>query len=230
MCYTKNINKNIKDHCRMNILIVDDTEPARELLKALLEEADFPQTKEASSAAEAFAILGIDEKGGEFIGNDIDLILMDLTMPDINGIEACRIIKAVEKFHDIPIIMVTAMDDPESIETAFEAGATDYVKKPFDMIELTSRVRSALRLKSEMDRRKAREKELEKALSEISVLHGLIPICCHCKKIRDDKGYWEDVDTYISKHSEIMFSHSVCEECQKEHYPDYYNRAKRKED
>lgn len=213
----------------MSILIVDDTEEGRTLLEVLLLDAGYSEPLQAESAAEGFSILGMGEKNAELARNDIDLILMDLSMPDINGIEACRRIKEVERFRDLPIIMVTAMDDSESIEAAFEAGATDYVKKPFDIIELTSRMRSVLRLKNEMDRRKEREKELKKALSEIKVLHGLISICCHCKKIRDDKGYWENVDTYISKHSGAMFSHCVCEECQKEHYPDFYYKNKKDE-
>ena len=62
--------------------------------------------------------------------------------------------------------------------------------------------------------------ELEKALSEVKKLSGLLPICSHCKKIRDDKGYWNQIESYIHDHSEAEFSHSICQECAKEHYPD----------
>ena len=63
-------------------------------------------------------------------------------------------------------------------------------------------------------------KELQKALAEIKTLRGILPLCSFCKKIRDDKGYWEQVDVYISKHTEAEISHSICPECAKEHYPD----------
>ena len=71
-------------------------------------------------------------------------------------------------------------------------------------------------------------KKLEKALSEIKTLRGILPICSFCKKIRDDKGYWEQVDVYINKHSEVDFSHSICPECMKEHYLDIYEKLNRR--
>lgn len=64
-------------------------------------------------------------------------------------------------------------------------------------------------------------KDLKGALAEVKTLRGLLPICSHCKKIRDDNGYWNQIESYISKHSEVKFSHSICKECAEKYYPEY---------
>src|SRR2546427_676551 len=96
------------------------------------------------------------------------------------------------------------------------------------LMAASARVASALNLKREMDTRKDRERELaeknrdlEQALREVKVLRGFIPICASCKKIRDDKGYWQQIETYIQQRSEALFSHGICKDCMKKLYPDY---------
>ena len=64
--------------------------------------------------------------------------------------------------------------------------------------------------------------ELQEALAEVKTLSGLLPICSSCKKIRDDKGYWNQIESYISKYSEAEFSHGICPECAKKLYPEFY--------
>ncbi len=64
--------------------------------------------------------------------------------------------------------------------------------------------------------------ELQEALAEVKTLSGLLPICSSCKKIRDDKGYWNQIESYISEHSEAEFSHGICPECAKKLYPEFY--------
>jgi len=82
------------------------------------------------------------------------------------------------------------------------------------------------------DRKKAEEErekllnKLQKALSEVKILRGFLPICAYCKKIRDDQGYWNQIESYIHKHSEAEFSHSICPECMKKHHPEYENDDK----
>jgi type II secretory pathway pseudopilin PulG len=66
-----------------------------------------------------------------------------------------------------------------------------------------------------------KNEDLEKALAEVKTLSGLLPICSHCKKIRDDKGYWNQIESYIQKHSEAEFSHGICQECAKKYYSNY---------
>jgi adenylate cyclase len=142
----------------MSILIVDDTAVQRQTLAALLTAHGYSDVLVAASAAEAFGQLGVT--GSARHAPAIDLILMDIRMPGLDGIAACRRIKAVAQLHDIPIIMVTSSDDTGDLQLAFDAGAMDYLIKPPNTVELLARVRSALKLKQEMDARKAREREL----------------------------------------------------------------------
>ena len=144
---------------------------------------------------------------------------MDIKMPDMDGVEACRQIKADSRYQDLPIVMVTALTEAGYLQSAFAAGAADYVTKPIERLELLTRMRSTVKLKHEMDRRKARERELEQALKEIKVLRGILPICARCKRIRDENGQWFSVESYIKGHTEADFSHLICPECLDRHFP-----------
>jgi len=219
----------------MSILIVDDSVDNRFLFKYILENAGYTDVLTAGSALDAFKILGMENPSDLPVlrqtGTDsgVNLILMDITMPEMDGIEACRQIKSVERLRDIPIIMVTAKTEEKDIEDAFSVGAMDYITKPLRGIELLVRSRSALNLKKEIDHRKNREqellnlnRELKNSIETIKTLRGLIPICANCKKIRDDKGYWNQIETYIQKHSEAEFSHGICPECARKLYPELY--------
>lgn len=200
----------------MSILVVDDTVEVRDMLGVLLESAGYQDLLFAESAEAAFERLGMG--GSSAAPVDVDVILMDVNMPGLDGVEACRRIKASERYCDTPIIMVTAMSEAGFLEAAFAAGAADYLTKPVNRVELLARMRSALKLKREMDRRKAREQELEQTLREVKVLQGLLPICSHCKKIRNDQNQWQPVESYITAHSAVDFSHGICPECLDKHY------------
>jgi len=200
------------------ILVVDDSLDVHKQLKVILQAGGVENLHFADSAAAAFAILGLAE--GERPNALIDLILMDIEMPGINGIEATRKIKAVPEFQDVPVLMISGDTSQESLTAAFAAGAVDYINKPLNKVELLTRVRSFLKLKAEIEVRKKREKELEEALSQIKTLKGFLPICASCKRIRNDEGYWQQIEAYIKEHSEAEFSHGICPECGKKLYPD----------
>lgn len=158
----------------MGILIVDDSPAQRLALVAILTAAGFQHIYTCDHALAAFELLQ---------QQPVDLILMDVSMPLINGIEACRQIKSQPALHDIPIIMVTASVEVADLEAAFEAGATDYIVKPPHQIELLARVRASLRLKYEMDQRKAKETELRQltvdlaqALKSLDEKHRLLQL------------------------------------------------------
>ena len=207
----------------MGILIVDDSSDQQALLRSILGKAGHDHIVSADSARSASAVLNLD---GEAPTQKIDLILMDILMPEQDGVETCRQIKQCAHLQEIPIIMVTAKNDSSILQEAFAAGAMDYIGKPVNSTELLARVSSALKLKTEMDRRKNRElelhrsnEELQKALREVKVLRGLIPICASCKKIRNDGGFWQQLEEYLSEHSEAEFSHGLCQPCIKKLYP-----------
>ncbi len=210
----------------MGILIVDDSPDQQVLLRAFLEKSGHTDLLSADSAKAAFSVLDMD---GQEPPTLVDLILMDVLMPEMDGVEACRQIKSRLHLCDIPIIMVTAKNDHSNLQAAFTAGAIDYITKPVNSVDLLARVASALALKKEMDCRKAREgelrrsnDELQKALRDVKVLRGLIPICASCKKIRNDGGFWQQLEEYIGEHSEAEFSHGICQHCVKKLYPGVY--------
>ena len=147
----------------MRILVVDDVEDSRDITEAALLSAGYSEIVMAASAWEALKALDV---GRTVEGSPhVDIILLDIIMPEMDGIEACARIRRDRRYADIPIIMVTSLDDMDSLSNAFVAGANDYVTKPINRIELAARVRSALKLKAELDRRQARERELLTFLS-----------------------------------------------------------------
>jgi sigma-B regulation protein RsbU (phosphoserine phosphatase) len=158
----------------MSILIVDDSYFNRKLVESLLNKAGYLDILHAASAAEAYLHLE-----NQPTNKAIDIILLDIMMPEIDGLEACKYIKTMPSCVDIPIIMVTAINESQSLQNAFDAGAMDYITKPVNPTVLRARVRSALTLKKEMDRRKAREQDLIEIGAKIqqTLLLGKLPEC-----------------------------------------------------
>ncbi len=157
-----------------------------------------------------------------------DLILLDVMMPGIDGFETCRRLKANAPTRSIPILFMTALDSIEDKLKGFDAGGQDYITKPFNEQEALARIHvhiSLRRLQLEaQDRNQRLEKanqNLKKALEEIKTLHGILPICAACKKIRDDDGCWSQIEEYIQKHTDADFSHGICPECARKLYPEY---------
>jgi phosphoserine phosphatase RsbU/P len=141
------------------------------------------------------------------------LAILDWMMPGMDGIEVCRKVRQTPTPTPPYLILLTAKGRREDIVTGLRAGANDYVTKPFDREELRARVQVGMRIVELQQSLAERVKALEEALTRVKQLQGLLPICSYCKKIRDDQNYWQQVESYISEHSEAQFSHSICPDC-----------------
>ncbi len=191
----------IKD---MLIYVADDDEINLKLIKTVLSQAGFTNMKLFFSGKTMME---------DVTHNPPDLLLLDIMMPGFSGYDVLEWIKQDPLLDYIPIIMITAAsldDNMEPLARSFELGAMDYISKPFSNLELVQRVKSALRMEKQ-------RQALERAAVQIRSLEKLLPICSYCKKIRADKDYWQEVEGYISDHTDTMFSHSVCPDCYETH-------------
>lgn len=177
------------------ILAVDDSQRDLDLLSKILkhEGYDLVESLEGSQALE----LVLEKKP--------DLILLDILMPGLSGLEVCRRLKADPATQSIPVIFLTGQAKPEEILEGFAVGAVDYVTKPFQIPELMARVHVQV--------------ELRRAQQEVKTLRGILPTCAHCKKIRDEQGAWNTIESYISQRSEAQFSHGLCPDCMPIFFP-----------
>lgn len=193
------------------ILLVDDTPANLGMLFEYLEQAGYKVLVATSGKA---AITSVKYRMP-------DIILLDVMMPDIDGFETCRQLKANPLAKNIPVIFMTALDGTTDEVKGFELGAVDYITKPIQMIRVLARIKTHLtlhRLQKDLEKKNA---QLEEALAKIRALRGLLPICSNCKKIRDDKGYWHQVEVYVRDHSDVEFSHGICPDCMRALYPEY---------
>lgn len=205
-------------------LAADDSASTLVVTNAIL--AGLPGSPEVVNAADGKEAV---RAATEFLPH---VIVMDWQMPVMNGLEAIRVLKADPRTMEIPIIMLTGvLKETDNLRMAIDAGALDFVRKPVDPLELQARVGGALRLSLSMRamRDKNEElqllnKELRTALDEIEtltgLLTGLLPICCHCREVRSDDGYWSDLESYLRARVHTQFSHGICPPCMEEHYSD----------
>ncbi|MNW25134.1 Phosphoserine phosphatase RsbP [compost metagenome] len=160
----------------MKILIVDDNPTNVIIIREILKKENYRNIISASSAKEMLERLGIGDRTLDIrpAASDIDLILLDMMMPEMDGIEACGIVQQYEHLKDIPIIMVTAVGDSKKLAEALDAGATDYVTKPINKVELMARIRLALRLKLEKDWHKERDQRIQDELKLASLVQQAV--------------------------------------------------------
>lgn len=151
-----------------------------------------------------------------------DMIILDIVMPVMSGYEVLKTLKQDPALKEIPVVFITALDQEDQETRGLALGAVDYIPKPFNPAIVKLRVKTQMELKLQRDALMHRNEELRKALAEIKILSGLLPICASCKKIRDDQGYWTQLESYISEHSEVVFTHGCCPDCMKKLYPELY--------
>jgi DNA-binding response OmpR family regulator len=143
------------------------------------------------------------------------LAILDWQMPGLDGAEVCRQLRGQAAVEPTYVILLTARSSKDDVVAGLDAGANDYVTKPFDRAELHARLRVGCQVVALQRSLAARVRELEEALAQVKQLQGLLPICCYCKKIRDDQNYWQQVDGYLAAHSDMRFSHGICPDCWK---------------
>jgi phosphoserine phosphatase RsbU/P len=141
------------------------------------------------------------------------LVILDWMMPNMDGIELCKKLRENPEKQSTYIILLTAKSDKKDVVMGLDMGADDYITKPFDRNELRARVRVGARIIELQQSLADRIAQLEDALANVKQLQGILPICSHCKKVRDDQNYWQQVEAYISTHTDAQFSHGICPEC-----------------
>ena len=188
----------------MKILIAEDDPVSRRGLEATLRKWGF-ELIVVGDGAEAWEVLSGAEAPPAAI--------LDWMMPYIDGVALCRRARQLSVTCPTYIILLTVRGNKEDVVAGLDAGADDYLTKPFDKAELRSRVQVGVRFAQLQVKLAERIRELEEAVSQVRQLQGILPICSYCKKIRDDQNYWQGVENYISNHSEALFSHGICPDC-----------------
>jgi sigma-B regulation protein RsbU (phosphoserine phosphatase) len=200
----------------MKILIAEDEKISRKILEMTLIKASYEVVAVEDGLK---ALASIQEKVP-------DMLITDWMMPDLDGVELCRRVRAINLPSYVYIVFLTSLTQKENITQGLDAGADDYISKPFERTELLARVRAGERVIQLEKSLRQKNKELSEALVQVKQLKGLLPICMFCKKIRNDKNYWQQVEEYLAEHTEAGFSHSLCPECLEKHYPEHGKKKK----
>jgi len=193
----------------MRILVAEDDPTSRAVLQAVLEKQGH-EVIAATDGLEAWDILQKPESP--------KLVILDWMMPGLDGIDVCRRVRSMDTQVEPYVVFLTTLSDRAHIVSGLDAGANDYVVKPFDHLELRARVATGQRMIQLQERLVSQANELREALAQVKTLRSIIPICCVCKKVRDDSDYWQSVEMYVSSHTDAQFSHGFCPECLAEYY------------
>lgn len=186
------------------ILIADDEPVSRRALESALQKWGY-HVSVAKDGNEAWQLLESPSAP--------QMAVLDWMMPGMDGTTVCRRVRALPHGQGMYLILLTVRSNHLDVVSGLEAGANDYVTKPFHRAELRARVEVGERVLQLQNQLSERVRELQIALHQVKKLRGLLPICMYCKRIRNDKDYWQQVETYISDHSEAEFSHGICPEC-----------------
>ncbi len=202
-------------------------------VRVLVVEDDFLVSKEISRAVKKIGheIIAEVSTGEEAIEitceQNPDVVLMDIQLPGIDGIRASE---KIQTLCPTPVIILSAYDSQDLVQRAGDTGVGTYLTKPPKPLEIERAIVISMARHADLmicrelyEKLAEKNRELEKALAEVRTLRGILPICVKCKKIRDDEGYWNQIEAYLRAHSEAEFSHGICPECVKKLYPHYGN-------
>jgi len=201
----------------IRILIAEDDCTSRAMLSAILVKNGY-EVIETINGAEALSALQLPDAPR--------LAIIDRVMPEMDGLEVIRRLRSDPPAQPHHLIILTSMGAKGDIIAGLDAGANDYLTKPFDPGELRARIEVGRRLVETQGALvesqamlAAKVQELRLALEQIKTLRGIVPICANCKKIRNDEGYWQQVEIYVRDHTEAEFTHGICPECIQTLYP-----------
>jgi len=188
----------------MRILIAEDDPVSRRVLEATLQKWEYELTV-TSAGDEAWTALNAEDAP--------HLVILDWMMPGMDGPQICAKVRQLQDGGLFYIVLLTAKSQPDDIVAGLNAGADDYVTKPFNREELRARVQTGQRIIRLQESLADRVRELEQALAQVRTLSGLLPICSYCKRVREGDDYWQAVESYVASHSDAHFSHGVCPDC-----------------
>ena len=188
----------------MRILIAEDDLVSRKMLEATLARWGYEVVITRDGEAAWEALQRPDAPG---------IAILDWMMPGLDGVEVCRRLRARQADDPTYVILLTAKGNTADVVSGLQAGADDYVVKPFDREELRARLQAGIRIVTLQTALSLRVRELEEAMTRVKTLQGLLPICSYCKRVRNDGDYWQQVEGYISDHSDARFSHGICPDC-----------------
>jgi sigma-B regulation protein RsbU (phosphoserine phosphatase) len=192
----------------MKILIAEDDLTSRRILEAILAKWNYEVTA-TGDGLEAWQALQTE--------NAPPIAIIDWMMPGMDGVDFCRQIRQTPTLTPTYIILLTSKAQQEDVVAGLEAGANDYVRKPFEREELRARIQVGERVVELQAALADRVKMLEEAIVKIKTLQGLLPICSYCKKIRNDQDYWQQIETYVAEHTQAEFTHGICPDCLEKH-------------
>lgn len=207
---------------KVRVLVAEDDYLVGEEIRRVLESIGYEQVGLASTGEEAVELVSVLRP---------DVVLMDIRMSELDGLEAAR---RIQRDHPTPVVVLTAHESQDLVDKAGEMGVAAYLTKPprsdeieravtiamarhHDLVELRRLYAELMKANQQVE---SKNEELERALEEIKTLRGILPLCSFCKKIRNDEGFWERVDVYVSARTEAEVSHSICPDCLKTHYPE----------
>ncbi len=193
---------------KTRVLVAEDDYLVGETIKRALKQIGHDLVGKASDGVEAVEMAASLRP---------DVVLMDIHMPELDGLEASR---QIQEHSPVPVVILTAHESQSLVEKASEVGVGAYLIKPPNPAEIERAITVAVARFDDMMELRRLNTELKEALAKVKTLGGFLPICANCKKIRDDKGYWTQIEAYIRDHSEAEFSHGICPGCTKELYPD----------
>lgn len=189
----------------MQVLIAEDDRVTGEILAQTLQRWNYGTTL-VTDGAEAWTHLRD--------AVEPTLAIIDWSMPGIDGPGVCRRVRAELPLANVYLLLVTKREGRGDVIAALEAGADDYIIKPFDPDELRARVAVGIRVLTLQQTLVKDVEDLQTALSNVGQLRGLLPICSHCRRIRADDQYWQHVEEYIAAHADAPYSDGICPSCQ----------------